>query len=100
MQGAVQKLPASRELFQALYNHFLCLADVGLQSWGPASSAAAGDDATAHGVPALAAFAAGDAEGDRQLCVRAMTAVYHHHAATIGRMLHFLLGLVTCYRGR
>ena len=73
-QGAVQKLPAPRELFHALYCHFLRLADVGLRL----------GDAAAGQPSALAAFIGGDAEGDRQLCVRAMAAVYHEHAAAVG----------------
>lgn len=33
------------------------------------------------------ALVEGDAEGDRLLCVRAMTALYNHHAAIIGGVL-------------
>ncbi len=31
LQGAVTKVPNPRDLFQALYHHFLCQADAGLQ---------------------------------------------------------------------
>ena len=78
-QGAVQKLPMPKELSQALYNNFLRLADVGLRD--AASTHQAPNEAESQG---LTAFVAGDTEADRQLCVRAMAAVYHEHAAAVG----------------
>ena len=78
-QGAVHKLPAPRELFQAVYAHFLRLADVGLRITGVPDGHQGVTEASA-----LNAFVAGDPEGDRELCVRAMAAVYDVHAAAVG----------------
>ena len=86
MQGAVQKLPTPKELFQALYCHFLRLADVGLRS---------AESHSPHSSPepssGLAAFVGDDVEGDRQLCVRAMAAVCHEHAAAVGEPFPFCI---------
>lgn len=73
VQGAVQKLPAPKELFQALYCHFLRLADADLRL-----------DDSVPPAPGMTTFADGNAEADRLLCVRALASVYHEHAAAIG----------------
>lgn len=78
MQGAVEKLAQPKDIFQALYNHFLRLADsVDRQQSSAGASAAAG-------ASALAAFVEGDAESNRLLCARAMAAVYEKHAGAVG----------------
>ncbi|KAK9822709.1 hypothetical protein WJX81_005943 [Elliptochloris bilobata] len=59
-QGAVEKVPAPREVVAALLRHFLGAADVELHRGSEA------------------------AEAERVLCARAMAALYHHHAAAIG----------------
>ena len=93
MQGAVEKVAAPKDLFQALYHHFLCLADRGLQmetaSLGltPTSNPTPTPTPTpaASGLsPSVAAGVQGDAEAERVLCIRAMTAVYSKHAGLIG----------------
>ena len=62
-QGAVEKVPAPREVVGALHRHFLGAADAELRRSGDAGGAA---------------------EAERVLCARAMTALYHRHAAAIG----------------
>lgn len=64
-QGAVEKVPAPREVVSALHRHFLGAADAELRRSGDAG---------------------GVAEAERVLCARAMTALYHHHAAAIGAL--------------
>lgn len=78
-QGAVDKVPAPREVFGALHHHFLCLADMGLRLVGPEDAqAGAGEQAL------LAAAVSRNPEAERELCARAMAALYHSHAAAIG----------------
>ena len=79
LQGAVEKLAQPKETFEALYNHFLQLADSVAMPHGSTKSAAGHSMSTA--------FVEGDAEEDRLLCVRAMAALYNHHAAAIGMSL-------------
>lgn len=79
MQGAVDKVGNPRDVFLALHHHFLCLADAGLRLAG------AEDDR--HSLPeqtVLSAAVSRDPEGERELCARAMAALYHAHAAAIG----------------
>ena len=82
LQGAVEKVAAPRDLFQALYHHCLCLADKGLQlnsgGMGPTPTP------TPSGSGLAPPGAAGDAEAERLLCIRAMAAVYSKHAGPIG----------------
>ena len=79
-QGAVEKLAQPRETFEALYNHFLQLADaVAVRSGIPRGEFPSQNS--------TAAFVEGNAEQDRLLCVRAMAALYHHHAGVIGELL-------------
>lgn len=78
----MEKLAAPQDVFHALYHHFLCLADPALH----APSAAA---APCGSSGQLAALVQGDAEADRQLCARAMAAVYHAHAGLIGALQGF-----------
>ncbi|KAK9809260.1 hypothetical protein WJX72_012293 [[Myrmecia] bisecta] len=77
-QGAVEKLAAPKDLFQALYHQFMCLADGGLRPFE------ALDQQRGKQESALAAFVEGDPESDRELCARAMAAVYHVYAGVIG----------------
>ena len=85
------KVAGPRDLFQALYHHFLCLADKGLQlgtaSMGltPAPTRSPTPTPAASGMrPSVAAGVQGDAEEERVLCIRAMAAVYSKHAGLIG----------------
>ena len=78
VQGAVEKVAGPKDLFQALYHHFLCLADTGLQPMPPHGPT------PLRGRPAAAAGVPGDVEGERVLCIRAMAAVYSKHAGVIG----------------
>ena len=91
MQGAVEKVAGPKDLFQALYHHFLCLADKGLQletaSIGltPTPTRSSTPTPAASGLrPSVAAGVQGDAEEERVLCIRAMAAVYSKHAGLIG----------------
>lgn len=79
VQGAVEKLPQPKQAFQALYSHFLRLAD---------SAAQPKMLATLRGQepPNLAAFVLGDPQADRMLCGRAMAATYSCHAGVIGAL--------------
>lgn len=72
-----------KDLFQALYHHFLCLADTTLQ----VSAAQGSPVQRSAGFRAATSLAGvkGDVEGERLLCVRAMAAVYSKHAAVIGK---------------
>lgn len=72
-------MPAPEEVFSALHRHFLCLADVGLRLVGPeAAGPGVGEQAI------LAAAVSRDPEAERELCARAMAALYHSHAGAIG----------------
>ena len=93
MQGAVEKVAGPKDLFQALYHHFLCLADKGLQleiaSMGltptPTCSPTPTPTPAASGLrPSVIAGVQGDAEAERVLCIRAMAAVYSKHSGLIG----------------
>ena len=89
-QGAVDKVAGPKDLFQALYHHFLCLADRGLQL-APAATPARGGPASS---PSVAAGQV-DVEGERVLCIRAMAAVYSKHAGVIGELPSAATGLMT-----
>ena len=78
----MEKLSQPKEIFEALYNYFLRLADSSGGSW---------DQTPAPESPALAAFVGGDSEADRLLCARAMAAIYDHHAGAVGELLLWLL---------
>lgn len=81
MQGAVDKVGNPRDVFLALHHHFLCLADAGLRL--------AGADDDRHSLSeqtVLSAAVSRDPEGERELCARAMAALYHAHAAAIGKL--------------
>lgn len=78
-QGAVDKVPAPREVFGALHHHFLCLADAGLRLVGPEDAQQGACEQAL-----LAAATSRDPEAERELCARAMAALYHSHAAAIG----------------
>lgn len=80
-QGAVDKVAGPKDLFQALYHHFLCLADRGLQLTPAATPARGGPTSS----PSVAAGQV-DVEGERVLCIRAMAAVYSKHAGVIGKL--------------
>ena len=88
-QGAVDKVSGPKDLFQALYHHFLCLADTSLQVV-PTSGGPPQGKKGLSGTPANLVEVKGDTEGERILCVRAMAAVYAKHAAAIG-MQHKLM---------
>lgn len=75
----MEKVPRPKEVFQALHHHFLCLADVGLRLVGPEDAhQGVGEQAL------LAAAVSRDPEAERELCARAMAALYNAHAAAIG----------------
>ncbi|GIM04041.1 hypothetical protein Vretimale_8678, partial [Volvox reticuliferus] len=113
--AAVEKVPQPRELFNSLHHAFLCAADPvtqGFQSAAAAVTAAATSsavggavtDATAA-VAAAAAVADAAVTADQELCARAMAAVYHAHAGTIGptdglRHLIHVLDYTLCRRLR
>lgn len=69
-------MPDVRELFQALYRHFLRLADADVRS-NPGLPDQPGEE----GLPARLEA---NAVADRVLCVRAMGALYAVHAGSIG----------------
>lgn len=89
--GIVERLPAPREFFMAAHHRLLCLGDTSLLMHGLSAShvtsqggagggpPAAGSSGSSAGVPRES-----EAEADRELCLRAMAAVYHVHAGTIG----------------
>lgn len=81
----MEKLASPKDVFQALYNHFLRLADSQLLSSGAAGATSQPS--------ASAAFVEGDPEVNRLLCVQAMAAMYHHHAAAVGEAISRLAGL-------
>ncbi len=89
----MEKVAGPKDLFQALYHHFLCLADTGLQLTPAANPHPVRGSSTSS--PSVAAGVQGDVEGERVLCIRAMSAVYSKHAATIGvcnlLQLHMLM---------
>ena len=94
VQGAVEKVAGPKDLFQALYHHFLCLADKGLQletaSMGltPTPTHSLTPTPAPSGLrSSVAAGAHGDPEAERVLCIRAMAAVYSRHAGLIGGVL-------------
>lgn len=99
-QGAVDKVSGPKDLFQALYHHFLCLADTSLQVV-PALGRPPQGKRGLSGTSANLAEVKEDTEGERILCVRAMAAVYTKHAAAIGMqhnlMYHRML-LLSYYR--
>jgi DnaJ family protein C protein 13 len=68
--GIVERLPAPRDFFAAVHHRLLCLGDASLLAGG------------GGGAPARQREA--EAEADRELCLRAMAAVYHVHAGVIG----------------
>ena len=74
VQDVVNKVPATKELFQALYSHFLRLADADVRA-APELQ----EDASS-----AAARLEDNAVADRILCVRAMAALYTAHAGHIG----------------
>lgn len=78
-QGAVDKVGEPRNVFLALHHHFLCLADAGLRLDG-----AEGGQPGISEQTVLSAAVSRDPEGERELCARAMAALYHAHAAAIG----------------
>lgn len=75
-QATVQKIPNPRPLYQALYRHFLSLGD--------GSLCVEGAGLGGPGLSSLSPALLGDPDADRQLCVRALTALYSHHASQIG----------------
>ena len=79
VQGAVDKVGEPRSVFLALHHHFLCLADAGLVLAG-----AEGGQPGLLEQTVLSAAVSRDPEGERELCARAMAALYHAHAAAIG----------------
>ena len=79
MQGAVDKVGNPRDVFLALHHHFLCLADAGLRLVGAEDEQHSLSEQTV-----LSAAVSRDPEGERELCARAMAALYHAHAAAIG----------------
>jgi len=78
--GIIERLPAPKDFFAAAHHRLLCLGDTSLLL-GPVSTS----------IP-IASSSTGisgsqrewEAEADRELCLRAMTAVYHVHAGAIG----------------
>ncbi len=79
MQGAVNKVAEPKNVFLALHHHFLCLADAGLRLAGAEDGQQSMSEQTV-----LSAAVSRDPEGERELCARAMAALYHAHAAAIG----------------
>ena len=79
MQGAVDKVGNPRDVFLALHHHFLCLADAGLRLAGAEDGRHSLSEQTV-----LSAAVSRDPDGERELCARAMAALYHAHAAAIG----------------
>ncbi|GIL47629.1 hypothetical protein Vafri_4396, partial [Volvox africanus] len=117
--AAVEKVPQPRELFNSLHHAFLCAADPvtqGFQNAAAATAAAAVSAATSTAiggavtdastaVAAAAAVADAAVTADQELSARAMAAVYHAHAGTIGptdglRHLIHVLDYTFCRRLR
>ena len=80
LQGAVDKVGEPKRVFLGLHHHFLCLADAGLRLAGHED----GQPGEAAEQTVLSAAVSRDPEGERELCARAMAALYHAHAAAIG----------------
>ena len=93
----VERLPAPKEFFAAAHHRLLCLGDATLagaaaglgSAAGSAGGTLAAGGANGYGKGGLSVGSAAgslrwDAEGDRELCVRAMAAVYSAHAGVIG----------------
>lgn len=91
-KSVVERLPAPKEFFAAAHHRLLCLGDASLlgsptAGLGGAAAAASGSSygwAAPSGIAGAAGVLRGDAEGDRELCVRAMAAAYNVHAGLIG----------------
>lgn len=83
LQGAVDKVGEPKGVFLGLHHHFLCLADAGLRLAGT-EDGQAGQPSEAAKQTVLSAAVSRDPEGERELCARAMAALYHAHAAAIG----------------
>ena len=99
-QGAVDKVSSPKDLFQALFHHFLCLADTSLRVV-PASGGPPQGKRGLSGTSANLAKVTEDTEGERILCVRAMAAVYTKHAAAIGtqhNLIYHCMLLLSYYR--
>ena len=79
LQAAVQRVPQPKEVFSAVYNHFLQLADS--VAWPQGT---AGHSSLPAEPPSLAAFVGKDPLADRILCLRAMSQIYEHHAGEVG----------------
>ena len=81
-KSVVERLPAPKEFFAAAHHRLLCLGDASLLplmgATGGAPSAGGGGGGGGGGGRRW------DADGDRELCVRAMAAAYHAHAGAIG----------------
>ena len=75
----MEKLAQPKDTFEALYDHFLQLADSVSLPNGVATATSPSPSTASR------AFVEGSAEQDRLLCVRAMAALYSHHAAAIGQ---------------
>ncbi|GMH45130.1 hypothetical protein BSKO_13087 [Bryopsis sp. KO-2023] len=80
-QGSINKLVAPKDFFNHLYHRFLCAADntVNLDQFANEKQSLFADEKQS-----VAAFVEGDPEEERELCVRAMAAVYSIHAGVIG----------------
>ena len=75
--GVMERLPAPRDFFMAAHHRLLCLGDTNLL---PLAGSGGGGVVGGGG----AAGDAGEAEAQRELCVRAMAAAYRSHAGAIG----------------
>lgn len=82
VQDAVKKVPQPKDVFQAVHNHFLQLADS--VAWPQNSIDTPKDQNTDFLGSSLAAFLGRDPQADRLLSLRAMTQLYDHHAGEIG----------------
>ena len=78
-----------KNVFLALHHHFLCLADAGLRLAGAEDGRQSSAEQTV-----LSAAVSQDPEGERELCARAMAALYHAHAAAIGMHLSIRASLL------
>jgi DnaJ family protein C protein 13 len=81
--SVAERLPAPRDFFSAAHHRLLCLGDAFLLAT-PAMAAAGG----MSGGMGSSGGRTADAEADRELCVRAMTAVYHFHAGPKPACMH------------